>query len=258
MNMNKFFIKNRKGQKISVILEQAENSKGLVFVMHGLGGFKEQDHIATFADAFKEKKYTVVRFDATNSFGESDGDYQDATVTNYFEDLEDVIKWAENQSWHQEPFVLVGHSLGAISTAIFSKKYPEKVKGLAPISLAVSGKLWKEVHDEEQMKKWEKEGIWNKGESVSKPGAMKILKWEFAKDIMKYDLLKDVTKLTMPVLLIVGEKDTATPVKHQQAFHDALNCKKELHIIAGSEHTFREKYHLQEIKKIFLDWIEKL
>lgn len=256
--MNKFFIKNRKGQKISIILEQAENAKGLVFVMHGLGGLKEQDHIATFTDAFKEKKYTAVRFDATNSFGESDGDYQDATATNYFEDLEDVIKWAKTQNWHQEPFVLVGHSLGAISTAIFSEKYPEKVKGLAPISLVVSGKLWKEVHDEEQMKKWKKDGIWNKGESFSKPGAMKILKWEFAEDIMKYDLLNDVKKLTMPVLLIVGEKDARTPVKHQQIFYDALNCKKELHVMAGAGHVFIEKNQLDEIKKIFSNWIEKL
>lgn len=53
--MEKITIKNRKGQKIAVILEESENSKGLVFVMHGLGGFKEQPHIETFADAFKKK-----------------------------------------------------------------------------------------------------------------------------------------------------------------------------------------------------------
>ena len=73
--MNKIVIKNRKEQDISVILEEVKNSKGLVFVMHGLGGFKEQAHIETFAGAFKEKGYTVVRFDKTNTFGESDGDY---------------------------------------------------------------------------------------------------------------------------------------------------------------------------------------
>jgi alpha/beta superfamily hydrolase len=63
--------------------------------MHGLSGFKEQDHIVTFAQAFKEKGLTVVRFDTTNTLGESDGKYEGATTINYFEDLEDVIKWAQ-------------------------------------------------------------------------------------------------------------------------------------------------------------------
>ena len=39
--MGKFFVKNRQEQKLSVIIEKSENQKGLVFVMHGLGGFKE-------------------------------------------------------------------------------------------------------------------------------------------------------------------------------------------------------------------------
>lgn len=90
--MEKLFIKNRKEQNISVIIERNESQKGLAFVMHGLSGFKEQTHIETIANAFKEKGFTTVRFDTTNTFGESDGRYEDATTTNYYEDLEDVIK----------------------------------------------------------------------------------------------------------------------------------------------------------------------
>jgi alpha/beta superfamily hydrolase len=110
--MEKLFIKNRKNQNIIIILEESKDSKGLVFVMHALGATKDQPQIQTFAKAFKDNNYTVIRFDATNSCGESDGDYADATITNYYEDLEDVIKWAKNQNFYQEPFVLCGHSLG--------------------------------------------------------------------------------------------------------------------------------------------------
>ena len=55
--------------------------------MHGLGGFKEQPHIETFAESFFELDYTVIRFDTTNTFGESEGNYENATVTNYLEDF---------------------------------------------------------------------------------------------------------------------------------------------------------------------------
>ncbi|KKQ60706.1 MAG: hypothetical protein US81_C0014G0011 [Parcubacteria group bacterium GW2011_GWE2_38_18] len=86
--MKKLFIKNRKDQNISVIIEEAEKPSGLVFIMHGLGGSKEELHIKTFSNAFKEKGFTTVLFDTTNSVGESDGILEDATVTNYYEDLE--------------------------------------------------------------------------------------------------------------------------------------------------------------------------
>ena len=89
--MQNLFIKNRKAQKISVIVDKSQNQKGLAFVMHGLSGFKEQPHIAVFADAFKDSGFSVIRFDTTCTLGESNGKYENATITNYFEDLEDVI-----------------------------------------------------------------------------------------------------------------------------------------------------------------------
>ncbi len=255
--MEGLLIKNRKNQNIAVLLDEAKNADGLVFIMHGLGGFKEQPHIETFANAFKEKGFTVVRFDATNSIGKSDGNLIDATLTNYYEDLEDVIKWAETQNWYQEPFVLVGHSLGGISTALFAQKYPEKIKALAPISTVVSGLLTEQAPDFlEIADEWKKKGI-REWESSSRPGVMKRLKWSHVEDRRKYDLLPNADKLTMPVLLIVGEKDDTTPLGHQKILFNKLPGKKELHVIKGAEHTFKAKEHLEGIEKIFLNWIDK-
>ena len=54
MIMEKITIQNRKKQKLVLILEKTGNQKGLAFVAHGLGGFKEQPHIETFAKAFSD------------------------------------------------------------------------------------------------------------------------------------------------------------------------------------------------------------
>ena len=254
----KLFIRNRKGQKVAVLVEQPENSVGLAFVMHGLSGFKEQPHIQAYADAFRENGYTVVCFDTTNTFGESDGSYEDATTTNYYEDLEDVIEWAKSQPWYQEPFVLAGHSLGGICTALWAEQYPESVKGLAPTSTVVSGKLSTETDDyRDTVDEWRRTG-WLVQDSTSKPGMIKRLKWSRMEDRLKYDLLPEVYKLTMPVLLIVGEYDKSTPPEHQKILYDKLPGKKEMHIIKGAEHTFREEGHLKEIKEIFNRWIKGL
>jgi len=255
--MNKIFIQNRKDQKISVMIEKSKDQKGLVFIMHGLGGFKEQPHLEIVAEAFKEKGFTVVRFDTTNTFGESDGNYEDATLTNYYEDLEDVIKWSSTQDFYQEPFWLDGHSLGGISVVMYVENYPDKVKAVAPISPVVSGKLSKENYDPKDLAKWKKKGYKEKA-SASLPGVVKRLKYNEFLDRQKYDLLPQAGNLTMPVLIIVGEKDTSTPVKHQKILFKAIpGNKKELHIIKEAPHTFGEEKHLQEIKDIFLSWIHR-
>jgi pimeloyl-ACP methyl ester carboxylesterase len=254
--MEKLTIKNRKGQNIVVLLEEAQDQKGLAFVMHGLGGFKEQKHIKAFADAFRDKNFTVIRFDTTNTFGESEGRYEDATTTNYLEDLEDVIDWANSQPFYQEPFYLCGHSLGGISTTLYAQKHPNKVKALAPISTVVSGKLSTESEDK-GIKEWEKTG-WLEERSESIPGLVKRLSWSHMIDRLKYDVLPDASKLTMPVLLIVGEKDEGTPPKHQQLLFDKLPGEKELHIVKNGPHTFRESDQLEEITKLISGWIDKV
>jgi len=242
------------------LVETAENQKGLAFVMHGLGGYKEQPHLEAITESFKENKYTVVRFDTTNTIGESEGDFEDATITNYYEDLEDVIQWSGKQKWYVEPFVLVGHSLGGICTALFAENYPAKVKALAPISTVVSGALSVEAHKRfspEEFKIWEETG-WLEAKSQSKPGVVKRLKWSHIADRLKYDLLIKVDKLTMPVLLIVGENDTRTPLDHQKILYNVLPGPKELHVIKGSPHTFRDPAHLEELKNLFNQWIKKI
>jgi len=253
----KQFIKNRKDQNVSVLVEISDNQKGLVFVMHGLSGNKEAPHIQTFADSFKEEGFTVVRFDTTNTFGESEGNYEDATTTNYYEDLEDVIKWASTQEWYEEPFWLAGHSLGGIGTATFAEKYPEKIKALAPISTVISGKLSMETsryRGNTKLKDWKETGWITE---ISHSGKIKKLKWSHMEDRLKHDLIPQANKLTMPVLMIAGEHDNSTPPEHQKILFEVLPGEKELHIIKGALHTFREKEHLDEIKEIFKAWINK-
>lgn len=255
--MEKCTIQNRKGQTLAIILDIPEDPRGLAFVTHGLSGRKDEDHIQTIAAAFRDNGYAAVRFDTTNSVGESGGDLVDATLTSSYEDLEDVISWASNQSWYGEPFILAGHSLGGISSALFAQKYPEKVKALAPISTVVSGALTEVSPDFQAIAAdWQQQGI-REWQSNSQPGVIKRLKWSHVEDRRKYDLLPQADRLTMPVLMIVGELDDVTPLEHQQLLYDKLPGEKELHVIKGSYHTFREQEHLEEVYQLFTAWIKR-
>lgn len=257
--MQKFFIKNRKAQKISVVVEEPSgNPKGLAFVMHGLGGFKEQPHIRAMIESFLENGYVTVSFDTTNTIGESEGKYEDATITNYFEDLEDVIAWAHGQDWYTEPFILVGHSLGGICVALYAEKNSNKVKALAPISTVVSGKLSTETKDYRDAENWKRTG-WFVRESGSKPGVFLRLPWSHMEDRLKYDLLSEVGNLKMPVLIMSGRLDKPTPVEHQRILFEKLPGPKEMHVIDGADHNFRpQDKNLFKLKRILDQWIKKL
>lgn len=256
--MTKLFIKNRKGQKIAVVVEQPEGkAKGLVFVMHGLGAFKEQPQISTIAQAFVNNNYIAIRFDARNTYGESEGNYLDANVTNYLEDLEDVIKWASSQDWYQEPFILSGSSLGAMCCLLYAEKEPTKVKAIFPKATVISGELSLKTYPKEQLKEWEKTGL-RIDKSESKPGLIKKLNWhQFKQDSLKYDVLDNIHKLTMPVFVCYGSEDKQH-FEHLQRLFAALPGPKDLQIIKGALHTIKDPEHLKELKAIFDKWIKSL
>jgi pimeloyl-ACP methyl ester carboxylesterase len=84
----------------------------------------------------------------------------------------------------------------------------------------VFGVLGKEAHKRENAEEcamWEKTG-WKEEESRSKPGMIKRLPWSHIIDRTQYDLFPNASKLTMPVMPIVGEKDTLTPPDHVRIF----------------------------------------
>lgn len=256
-HMEAVFIQNRRGQRVAVAVDRADLQRGLVFLAHGLGGTKSSARLKLIAGAFVHKGFTAVRFDTTNTYGESDGAYELSTFTNYYEDLEDVIEWARSQQWFQEPFALAGLSFGGKSITLYAERHPERVFAVAPIATGISGEFRIEAsnrRDPNRIRSWKESG-WKEEKSSTFPGRIYRLPWSHMEDDLAYDTLKDARKLTMPVLLIVGEKDERTPPNHVRQLYDAIpDGRKELHVVKGMEHTFKEKF-FPVVEKIILKWI---
>ncbi|MBU0707084.1 lysophospholipase [Patescibacteria group bacterium] len=254
-NHKKISIKNRYNKNIVLIVDEVDNPKGLSFIMHGLGGFKEQNHIVGFAETFNKNNITTVRLDTTNTIGESDGKVENISVKGSIEDLEDVIDWAKSQDFYMEPFFLAGHSMGGLCTILYAEKHPEAVKGLAPIATNVSGELLFIYFPKEELAAWKKSG-WQTRESKSKPRTTIRIPWSFMEEMLEYDVLDKLEKVNMPVVLIVGDKDDISlPV--QQKLYEKLKGQKELHMIRGATHCFREDGALDEVKDYLDSWIKK-
>lgn len=255
----KTIITNRHQLHVMTVVEGPEIPGKLAIVMHGLSGNKHGLNVRAIAEAFLEQGYTVVTFDTTHtSGGESDGLLEDATLTGYYQDLEDVINWASNQPWFVKPFVLAGHSFGGICTSLYAQAHPEAIKGLAPISSVVSGELSLDTPKSDpkrnHLEQWQRDGGW----TFMEDGRQKRFKWALMEDRLKYSVLPEAGRLTMPVLLVVGSADEPTPPEHEQIFFDALPGPKELHIIDGAAHTFRRPEERAKLKHLIKDWVSSL
>jgi alpha-beta hydrolase superfamily lysophospholipase len=243
-------IKNRKGLNIAVLVELAKKQENLVFLMHGFGFFKEFPLIQEIATIFKNNNFTVIRFDATNSIGQSNGKMEDGNVTGYCEDLNDVINWAKNQKWYQEPFFLAGHSAGAYCVSKYAANNPSKVKALALFSPFVSGKLFIETDEIKPfLLEWQKTGI-RQWESSSTPGVIKKLRYQFVEDCLRHNILDYANKIKCPVLFISGENDTTIPIKDQKLFLDKLVTQKDFHLIKNADHNFKPEENFKELREI--------
>lgn len=259
--MSKFEIKNRKGLKIAGEILMPESPKGLSFILHGLGSGKDRPHIKTIAHTFFENNYIAVNIDATNSINDSEGKYENATMQNHYDDLVDVISWAKKQEWYKQPFILAGSSLGGYAVAQYAENYPSEVKAVFPLAAVISGKLSIErmmKFNPEKYKQWKETG-WFEEESRTWPGLIKKLPWSHMEERLNHDLVKEASKITMPVLFMVGSNDISH-IEDQKIFYDAIpeNTPKEFYIIEGASHTFRETSHINKLKEIFDEWLKKL
>lgn len=253
----KLLIKNRSQQALSVLVENEKGKSGTVYIAHGLRGNKYQIHIQAFANVCLEHDLVTVSWDAANTLGESQGNLEDASLSSYSEDMEDVIAWSKSQDWYQEPFILLGHSLGAACCILYTAKYPEKVKALAPTSAFLSGKLYISSYSDDQLKEWRSSGYLSE-ESKSRPGFIKTYKWNLAEDLIKYELYDLASQIKAPILLMVGDQDTGTPLKSQQIFYDKLNSKdKTLVIITGASHTYQPK-DLDLVNRSLSQWLSRI
>lgn len=253
-------IPNRHGLNIAILVEIPENPAGLIFIVHGFMGTKEAIHIETLRTVSLQHDLTVVRFDATHSFGQSEGSNQ-GTITTYTHDLEDVIQWAQTQTWYREPFMLAGHSLGGIAILEASQTYPTKIKALAPLATVISGEMDHQAYvalDPDGYVEWKKTGFkdWS---SRQDPARSIHIPFSHMENRNGYNALNYAPGISAPVFMIVGDEDQYCPPANQRQLYDALgSAEKEYHIIPNAPHSFKTEQHLQQLSQLFSDWLKKV
>lgn len=249
--IEKKFITNRKGLKMSIRLNINANNTKLVFLEHGLSSRKEYPHMQVLEEVFSEFGYNVVNMDATNSLNESESSEEGITTTGHYEDLVDVINWSMTQPFYKEPFALAGQSLGAISVVNYAGTYPNKVNLLIPCAFP----YYKYV--EEELNSYGKEII-KKGycDKVSKStGKVLRMKKAYVEDMKNLNLTSQIENIKAKTFVLIGSKDSEKHLRNSEFLYQNLNCKKEFHLLEDIPHDLANTPH---DKELFTETLRKI
>lgn len=239
------------------VLRNPHNA-GVAVIVHGIGAYRSEPLMQALTDAAYSAGMTVVRYDATHSFGESGGQLKDMRFTTHADDLESVLDLVKGQSWGKGRVVLLGHSLGGAASLHYAATHADDVLKLVLVSCVVGGPWWLKAHEDaipDTLKTWRASGSLPKSHPIMKDRSGEV-SWAYAEDIQQRDFIKtDALKVQCPTLLVVGSIDPITPVAAQKDLQQALGGDTQLHVVQGCGHTFKSSGQQQELKDTIVSWL---
>lgn len=235
--MERVDIKNKYNENLVVEINSLrENNNPKILILHALTGKKENKTINFLAKKLSESGYKTIQFDFSGH-GESEGNLEEATVSKQIEDIKSVISQLKIKD-----LIIIGNSFSVITALAFSKE--SDVKGL--ILLSGRAKYLKYIKNLERMD--------NKYRLIDDV----FIEESFLEDYKKYDPLKNISKLDIPILIIHGGNDEVIPKEEAKLLYDACKSqKKELRIINGADHRYSEIKHKEEILKDITSFLDK-
>ncbi len=250
METRELVILNRHNKRMpATVYEAVGESRGFAIALHGLGGWRAQSVVVAAATAAAREGYTTLTFDAADGASAPDASFETSTTTGFLQDLEDVIRYAKEEGMYQEPFMLLGHSLGGMIASRYTATHPDAVSRLVLIAPAVSWKLYT---------KWFiPYGVWwfvLDAHHTLGPGGVRLpLRRSWLVDFFKYDIREDRAHITIPVLVVMGEKDGVIGTPSTLRAYAKGFSGGSFSLIPNAGHTFKD--HEAEVTDTIHTWL---
>lgn len=222
----------------------------LVILCHGFGGDCQSGLLQDIANNLYRDGIASLRFDF-NGHGKSEGLFQNMTVLNEIEDLKDVIKWAQQQSW-VENISLLGHSQGGVVVSMTAGELGDKVIKnivlMAPAAVlrddALRGSTMGAQYDPWYMT----------SEYIQLPfGGLKLGR-QYIETAVNLPIYETAFNYDGPVLVIHGTHDRVVPYTYGERYNQGYRHSA-MKLIPGEDHGFC--VNTSEAALYASDWLTK-
>jgi uncharacterized protein len=214
-------------------IPEASGPVPAVILFHGFTGMKLEPHrmFLKISRALESIGVASFRFDFLGS-GESDGDFEDMTVSGELADANAILDFVKNDPRIDEERVTVlGLSMGGLVASLLGGDRPADIHKL--ILMAPAGTMYENVKlMAAQVQAAGLKHFDNGGNLVG---------MQFAEDLKTIDVFNRAKHYTGDVLIIHGTKDETVPYHvanlYQEKSYEGLAA---LHFIEGADHTFNK------------------
>jgi len=177
-----------------------------------------------------------------NGHGKSPDNSSQNTIESYLTDIDEII------TQYEKP-VLAGHSMGGALSQLYALKHPENISGIILIGTGAKLRVSPLIFD---MLENNFDGYVDAAGSFmfceeTSPELIKASKIEIRKckpSIINrdfaacdgFDVMEMISEISLPALILVGDKDIMTPVKYSNYLHEKLP-NSTLHVIENAGHS---------------------
>lgn len=251
MKQEKIIFENSKGQKLVGILYSPDSEKyPIVISVHGYTSDKNTSKGKKLGEILPGKGIGVFVIDLSGR-GESEGKFENTTLTQYIDDLKCAI---DEMTKYTNKIGVVGNSLGGLVSLQETAKdnRANALVLLSPVSNFPHKSRRKEFSPE-GLKEWRE-----KGYTFTKSGRFGMLKLNFSyyEDTLKYGDYSVYEKIGIPVLIIHGTDDKSVPLEESKELIKHLKNHK-LIPLEGADHNYTNpddfNKAIQETINFFVD-----
>ena len=244
----KVYFKNSKGLNLCGILSNPTSSKEkpIIILCHGFSTSKNSHTYVKLQEILNKHQISTFRFDFFGH-GESEGKFEDITISEAVDDILNAIEFLKNQGYTK--IGLVGSSFGGIASLMAASK----TNDLFILALKSPVSNYKEreyaTKSKEKLEEWKNKGF---RYYVSGDGRRLKLNYTFFEDSKNNNGYEAAKKIKTPVLIVHGDKDESVPIEQSKKTASLIeNCK--LEIIEGADHRYSKPEDFEKM----LDLISK-
>ncbi len=240
----KLYFPNANGDKLcGIISNPAEDkNKPLIIMLHGFTADKKSKKWVALQKVFDNQNISSFRFDAYGH-GESDGNFEDITITEAIDDILYAIQYLKAQGYTR--LGLLGASFGGLASIIAASQ----TRDLLALALIAPVSDYEEVERKrktpEEMVLWEERGFSFAHRKNGEKLKLNYTFFEDAKNNLAYDV---AAKISIPTLIVHGDMDITVPVAQSKKTAELIpQC--DLVIVQGADHFFSEEKHFAKMVK---------
>jgi putative redox protein len=241
---------NHMGDVLAGTLHQPERPLvGAVIAGHCFTCSRHTGVLRRICSALDQAGFMALRFDFSGN-GQSQGRFERSTWSKQMLEMEAAIALMAEKG---APWIgLAGHSLGA-AIALLTARRVKTVSAVCRVAGRVSA-----THPMHFLTPSQQRTLVQTGQvGFSSRQRRLTLSRDFFDDANRHDLMDATRSLTVPMLVVHGDRDETIPVAEAHLARAANPRMVELAIVAGGDHMLARPDHQQQVARMVSDWFRR-